>query len=350
MNETKTTTKVICNPEAFDEECVPDKFLYRDSQIKELWSCLFSTPRGSRPSHVFLFGPSGTGKTMIVQSLTKELKNRSIMSAHANCWQYQSLHSIMDKIIGDFRLLAAERNNTMYKIELFEKFLGRKSFVLILDDIDKLDPKEIDFILYNLCDVKNTTLICIGYNLSFLKRLDDRVRSRLAPKIIECPAYSRKELSEILRERTEAGLSEGAWDKNVLRKITSMANGDARMAIQTIKNAAECAESGRKERIEIKDLKKSCIDARELKISKVLDNLNDHHRIIFEVIRKNKRIVSGKLWDAYKEECKKKKAKPAPQRTFQYYRDELLYMGLICSKRMRIRGNVRLYKANSSPI
>jgi archaeal cell division control protein 6 len=347
MNETK---KIICNREPFDEECVPEKIRYRDSQMKELWSCLFITPRGSRPSHVFLFGPSGTGKTMLVQSLMMELKNRSILSAYVNCWQYQSLHSIMDKIIGDFRLITAERNNTMFKMERFEKFLNKKPFFLILDDIDKLDPREIDFILYNLCDVKNATLICIGYNLRFLKRLDDRVRSRLVPKIIEFPAYSRKELSEILRERVERGLSEGTWDENVLRKTTAMANGDARMAIQTIKNAAECAENGRKEKIEIKDLNKSCVNARELKINKVLDNLNDHHRIIFEVIRKNRRMVSGKLWDAYKKECEKRKAKHAPQRTFQYYRDELLNMGLICSKRMRIRGNVRLYSVNPKPI
>lgn len=346
----KETRKIILNEEMFDEDYIPTVFQHRESQIKDLKSCLESIFMGKKPIHTFLFGPSGAGKTLMAKCLMKELEGRSIMVAYVNCWENQSLHSIMDKINGDFRIIQAERNSTIYKIERLEKFLNLKPFVLILDDIDRLDPKEIDLILYNLCDLKNTVLVCIGYNLGFLKKLDDRVRSRLVPKIIECPAYSKKELLEILRERAENGLSEGSWNPQVIRKTMSMANGDARMAIQTIRNAANGAECEHKGMIDINDLKRSCIDARELKINKVLDNLTEHHRMIFEIIRDRKKIISGKLWDAYEDECRKKKAKPAPQRTFQYYRDELLNMGLICSKRMRIRGNVRLYSVNYEPI
>jgi cell division control protein 6 len=328
MSEMKETRKIILNEEMFDEEYVPTVFQHRDSQIKDLKSCLESIFRGKKPIHTFLFGPSGAGKTLMARCLMKELEERSIMVAYVNCWENQSLHSIMDKINGDFRIIQAERNSTIYKIERLEKYLNHKPFVLTLDDIDRLDPREIDLILYNLCDLKNTVLVCIGYNLGFLKKLDDRVRSRLVPKIIECPAYSKKEL----------------------RKTMRMANGDARMAIQTIRNAANCAECDHKGMIDINDLKRSCIDARELKINKVLDNLTEHHRMIFEIIRDRKKIISGKLWDAYEDKCRKIKTKPAPQRTFQYYRDELLNMGLICSKRMRIRGNVRLYSVNYEPI
>lgn len=350
MSEIVKERIIFSKREPFEEEFLPETIRFRDSQRKELWSSLFTTPRGARPTHLFLFGPSGSGKTLAVQEMLCEAKKRSILAAYVNCWQYQSLHSIIDKIIDDFRLLIAERNNTMYKIEKLERFINKKQFFLVLDDIDRLDPKEIDFILYNLCDLKNVTLICLGYSMKFLKGLDDRVRSRLVPKIIEFPAYTKDELMTITKERAERDLSDSSYRNEVLKKAVSMANGDARVAIQTIKKAAECAERKRSDSIQLNDLFKSGINARQLKVTKVLESLSEHHRIIYEVIRKSRRIESGKLWLAYKEACQKEKIHNAPQRTFQYYRDELLNMGLICSKRLRVRGNVRLYTLNPKPI
>jgi archaeal cell division control protein 6 len=350
MNDFVKEQIILRNREPFDEDFMPETIRFRDSQRKELWSSFFTTPQGARPSHFFLFGPSGSGKSLLVQELLIEAKRRAILAAYVNCWQYQSLHSIIDKIIGDFRLLIAERNNTMYKIEKLERFINKKQFLLVLDDIDRLDPKEIDFILYNLCDLKNVTLVCLGYSMNFLKRLDDRVRSRLVPKIIEFPAYSKGELMAMVKERSERGLSDSCYHNELLKKAVNMANGDARVAIQTIKKAAECAEQKRNDTIHLKDLVNSGINARQIKITKVLESLSEHHRIIYEVIRKSRRIESGKLWLAYKEACHREKKQNAPQRTFQYYRDELLYMGLICSKRLRVRGNVRLYALNPKPI
>ena len=342
--------KIIKNEKMFDEDYMPPTIHFRDGQIKDLQLCLESGIKGNRPIHAFICGPSGTGKTLIARSLLKELEEHSILGIYINCWEHQSFYSIIEKITEDYRVLQSEKINAIYKIERFEKFLNGRPFVIILDDVDRLDPKDINVVLHNFCDLTKTGLVCIGCGMGFIKKLDDRVRSRLIPKIIECPAYSKTELMKILKERAEYGLEEGIWDVRMLRKAINMSNGDARMAIQTLRNAASYAENARARKIEVKDLKKGFIDARELKINQILDNLNQHHRIIYEVVCERKRIMSGKLWDAYKEVCKKKKIKTVPQRTFQYYRDELLYMGLICSKRLRIRGNVRLYSLNSKAI
>jgi Cdc6-like AAA superfamily ATPase len=342
--------KIIRNLAMFEEDYMPPKIHFRDSQIRVLQLCLESCTKGNRPIHAFVCGPSGTGKTLIANAMLKELEEHSIMGTYVNCWEYQSFYSIIDKIIDDFHVLRAERVNSVYKMEKLERFLNDKPFVLILDNIDRLDPKDIDHILYNLSDLAKTGLVCIGYGMAFLQKLDDRVRSRLNPKLIECPAYSKRELMNILKERAESGLEDGTWDFRILRRVLNLANGDARMAIQALRNAACLAENARARRIEAKDLEKGFIDARELKINQILDRLNPHHRLIYEVICEKRKIMSGMLWVAYKEACKKKKIKAIPQRTFQYYRDELLYRGLICSKRLRIRGNVRLYSASLNPI
>lgn len=349
MSDNSEAKKIIRNRDVLNEEYLPPEIQSRDSQIRELQLCLEPSIRGHKPIHTFIFGPSGTGKTLIAKSLLKELKERSINGDYINCWEHQSLYSIVDKIIEDFRILQAEKVSTVLKIERFEKFLNDKPFVLILDNIDRLEPKDIDFSLYNLCDLRKTGLVCIGYSMDFLQKLEDRVKSRLNPRIIECPAYSRKELFHILKERAEHGLEKHNWDDRILKKIVGLANGDARMAIQTLRNAANYAENEKSPRIKIKELERGWIDARDLKINKILDSLSPHHRLIFEVVKENKEVISGDLWHEYKKACRRKKTKIIPLRTFAYYRDQLTNMGLILSKRARLRGNVRIYSVNERP-
>ena len=350
MSNQNGNEKIITNLALFDEDYMPPTIHFRDGQIRDLQLCLESAIKGNRPIHAFICGPSGTGKTLMARSLLKELEEHSILGIYVNCWEHQSLYSIIDKITEDLRVLQAEKISAIYKIERLEKYLNARPFVIILDDIDRLDPKDIDHVLYNLSDLAKTGLVCIGCGMTFLHKLDQRVRSRLNPKLIECPAYSKKELMEILKERTEYGLEEGSWDMGILRKVINLASGDARMAIQTLRNAATYAENAKAGKIEIKDLEKGWVDAAKLKVNKILENLNEHHRLIYEVIRERKKIMSGKLWNAYKEACRRKKLKTVPQRTYVYYRDQLTNMGLIFSKRARIRGNIRIYSANPNPL
>jgi len=347
MNDEKRLIgSIVRNPHFLSEDYLPPIIHGRDNQIRELQVCLEPSIKGQKPIHAFLFGPPGTGKTLIARALLKELEENSIKGIYINCWEQHTLYSIADKMIEDFRVLQAEKISAIYKIERFERYLNNRPFVLILDNIDLLEPKEIDLILCNLCDLKNTGLVCIGQSMSFLHKLDDRVKSKLNPRIIECPAYSWKELAEIIKERADLGMERASWDLKILDKISSLANGDARIAIQTLSNAAHYAENEKSGRIELAYLEQGWIDSRELKINQMLENLGPHHRLIFEIVKERKELLSGDLWQEYKIACKRKKIKTAPLRTFTYYRDQLTNMGLLHSQKARIRGNVRIYKTN----
>lgn len=350
MNDENSSAKrTVINQCYLSEDYIPPIIPYRDSQIRELQACLEPAVKGQKPIHAFLFGPPGGGKTLIARALLKELEENSIKRIYINCWEHRTLYSIVDKMIEDFRILQAEKISAVYKIERFEKYLNGRPFVIILDNIDRLEPKEIDLILYNLCDLTKTGLVCIGNSMGFLHKLDDRVKSKLNPRLVECPAYARKELFKIVKERAEYGLDRGAWDLKIIEKIVTKANGDARIAIQTLRNAAKYSENERSGKIEIKDLEQGWIDSKELKVNQILEDLGAHHRLIFEIVKGSKEILSGYLWSEYLKECRKRRVKPVPLRTFGYYRDQLMNMGLIYSKRARIRGNIWIYKPNMKP-
>ena len=51
----------------------PESIPHRDDQIKAIASILASTLRGERPSNLFVYGKTGTGKTLSVQYVRDEL-------------------------------------------------------------------------------------------------------------------------------------------------------------------------------------------------------------------------------------------------------------------------------------
>ncbi|MEJ2267752.1 MAG: AAA family ATPase [Nanoarchaeota archaeon] len=54
----------------------PKEIIYRDEQIKLLASMLAPVLRGERPSNLFLYGKTGTGKTLSIQYIRQELLKR----------------------------------------------------------------------------------------------------------------------------------------------------------------------------------------------------------------------------------------------------------------------------------
>ena len=54
----------------------PKNIIHRDEQIKQIASILAPVLRGERPSNLFLYGKTGTGKTLSTQYVREELLKR----------------------------------------------------------------------------------------------------------------------------------------------------------------------------------------------------------------------------------------------------------------------------------
>lgn len=226
-----------------------------------------------------------------------------------------------------------------------EKHLQDRPCVLILDEIDKPTAKERDSIIYNFCAMPNVALICICNSRHFYYTLDSRVRSRLDAVLIEFKLYTQEQIEEILRQRAELGLKGEQTEEDIFQKIGQLANGDARVAIQTLRHAVSAADGNRSAQILAHHLKTAHRSAGDAKKKYLLAGLGDHFKVIYEVIRARGQIESGLLWKEYLNYCKKAKLQAAAPRTFSLYLKRLAELDLIAYRRaLGVKGNIRIFE------
>ena len=94
----------------------PDSIPHRDKQIKSIALILASTLRGERPSNLFIYGKTGTGKTLSIQHVANELSKRAkddkiLRVEYLNCklkkvadTEYRVLAALIRKLGGEIHL------------------------------------------------------------------------------------------------------------------------------------------------------------------------------------------------------------------------------------------------------
>lgn len=207
--------------------------------------------------------------------------------------------------------------------------------------IDQLPHKDRNAVLYNLSDIPTIGLICVCNSQYKYFELEERVKSRLNPIRIRFNEYSCFEIFDIINRRAQNALGPFSFNEVLLQKIAQFAHGDARIALQTLKNAAYLAERDKKRKISVRHVERSWNSAKDSKKSFVLQKLTDHHRLLYKLIKKKNYILSGDLWRLYLKTCNSWKIRPIAVRTYPNYCNKLTELGLIQTKRAAIQGKVR---------
>lgn len=339
------TGSIIVDHDILKESYIPDRLKGREDQCEQILSCLSPVFRKHKPIHTWLHGQPGTGKTATAMYILRQLEEQThVKGIIINCWQKRTFYQILDEMISELRILRAEEHRASFKLEKLRSYLKNHPLVVVLDEIDQINPGELSTVLYNLDSTLNAGLICISNSIDALINLEDRVRSRLNPHTVFFPKYPSRCLLEILAHRARLSMSEGSWSEAMLRRIAVAAYGDARAAIRMLGRAAVLAEHQKMDEITIDSLQKQIEAAKESRKTSILNNLTKDHRIIYEIIKTRGRILSGDLWQAYLRRCERIKRRPLAARTFSDYCNRLVHTKLITSERARVRGKVRLFK------
>tara|TARA_Y100000310_G_scaffold341008_1_gene438743 strand:+ start:3315 stop:4538 length:1224 start_codon:yes stop_codon:yes gene_type:complete len=341
----------------------PETIPHRDEQVGSVASVLAPVLKGERVSNLFLYGKTGTGKTLSVQHVgdkirekVKKLGGDDLKFLYVNCklrkvanTEYRIIAELINVLGGKVPATGLPTDAVYSKfVEMIDN--KKQIVILVLDEIDQAVKNISDNFIYTLTrmnsDLKNAQICLIGISnsLTFMDNLDPRVRSSLGEEELVFPPYNALQLQDILNERAKSAFSSGVLDDGVIAKCAAFAareHGDARRALDLLRVAGELAERESSKKIKLKH-----IDSANDKIErdKMLDIIESEptqfQLVLYSIIELSKKgnqikldgdnaIFTGDVYRGYEEICEKTKNEILTQRRVSDILAEFDMLGII---------------------
>ncbi|MFP4400438.1 MAG: Cdc6/Cdc18 family protein, partial [Candidatus Woesearchaeota archaeon] len=333
---------------------IPENIIHRDEEIKTVAGMLAPALKRDLPSNIFIYGKTGTGKTLTILKVTKQMQdiaeqqNIPLKVLYMNC----KLKNIADteyRLVAELaRMMDVEVPKTgLPTSNIYDMFQeaadsSEQILILILDEIDQLVKKIGDGILYSLTrmnsDLKKSQIAIIGISnsLTFSEELEPRVKSSLSEEDMVFPPYNALQIQQILKNRAKLAFKEEVLEPGVIEKCSAFAardHGDARRALDLLRVAAEVAEREGSGKVGIKH-----IDVAERKIEKdkVMDIVKSQPKqfqvtlySILSVTKDDSSFYTGDVYESYKKVCSLCGLRPLTQRRISDIIVEFDTLGMI---------------------
>ena len=351
-------SSVFFDKKTLQSAYTPEKILYREEETKQIANILAPSLKGDKSSNIFIYGKTGTGKTLTVKHTTQKLMEVAekekipLKILYINCKLKRSTDT-------EYRLIAQLARELGRAIpptglpteEVYKAFFKalkkqKQNYILILDEIDQLVNKTGDNALYNLTRINEEdtdsqiSIIGISNDIMFVDNLDPRVRSSLSEEEIVFPPYNALQIQAILKQRAELAFNKDVLEQGVTEKCAAYAardHGDARRALELLRVAGEVADRKNSKKITIEH-----IDEAEEKIDRdrVIDIVTtqpkQYQLVLYSILslqpnRKNN-IFTGEVYEIYKSLCKKTNTSILTQRRISDIISEFDMLGIVNAK------------------
>jgi cell division control protein 6 len=348
---------LFANRNALLSSYTPETVYHRDMEMNKIAGILAPALKQEKPSNLFVYGNTGTGKTLTVKHVISNMntlsKNKKIplKTLYVNCklkrvadTEYRlmaQLSSFFGKSIPSTGLPTEEVYSVFYDVIEKEKGI----VLIVLDEIDQLIKRAGDGVLYNLTrineELKNTQIAIIGISndTTFIENIDVRVKSSMSEEDILFPPYNALEMQSILKERASKAFKENTIGQGVIEKCAAHAAreyGDARKAIELLRVSGEIAERSENNTISIEDIDEA---EEKLEREKIFDIIKTQPKqfqvVLFSIIssqNRNLSIYTGEIYEVYKKLCFKIGLRPLTQRRVSDIIGEFELMGVINTK------------------
>ena len=335
----------------------PGEIPHRKEQIKQIASILAPVLRGERTSNLFLYGKTGTGKTLSIQYVRDQLLKRSkkdnnfkLKLIYLNCklkkisdTEYRILAELIKKLGGSVP------DTGLPTQAVYSRFIDlvdseKQLVVLILDEIDQTTKKISNDFLYNLTRLNSElsksqiSIVGISNNLTFLEGIDPRVKSSLSEEEIVFPPYNALQLQDILNQRAKVAFKENIVENGVIAKCAAFAareHGDARRALDLLRIAGELTERGKSDKIGLEHIDQA---NKKMEKDKILDIISSEPKqfqlVLYSIIKLSEQkgkeaFFTGDVYNYYQQVCIKNKADILTQRRVSDIIQEFDMLGII---------------------
>uniref|UniRef100_A0A915PLE9 AAA+ ATPase domain-containing protein n=1 Tax=Setaria digitata TaxID=48799 RepID=A0A915PLE9_9BILA len=228
------------------ENSIPEsKTLYgREKEVTLLENFLLKGIISQCPVSIFISGPPGTGKTLAVKTvLNNMLLQHNVHSTYINCASENTERDILIAVLNDCSQSNKKHFRKKMRVELQKELAEmKKHIIVILDEIDYVKPKDLDFV----CSMfqwpvvyKNVSLIGIANTLDVIALPTHKLKC--APELIVFAPYTEAQLQLILSKKLRIDKDSNAVEL-CARKIAAM-TGDARKAMQVARRSLSLKSS-----------------------------------------------------------------------------------------------------------
>lgn len=334
----------------------PETILHRSAQIEAIASILGPSLAGERASNLFLYGKTGSGKTLSAKYVGEKIETKARENGNNLKFLYINCKS---KKVSDteYRIIAELISLYGGKIAatglptdvVYSKFIEmidskKQIIVLVLDEIDQAVKKISDSFIYTLTrvnsELKNAqvSLIGISNSLTFMDNLDPRVRSSLGEEEILFPPYNALQLKDILKERAALAFNENVLGEGVIEKCAAYAareHGDVRRALDLLRVAGEIAVREGKNKVQLSHIDTASQKIERDKMLYLIENEPTQFQLVLYAIamldgkKEHENIFTGDVYNLYQEVCEKTKNEPLTQRRISDILGEFDMLGII---------------------
>jgi len=276
---------LLQNIHTLEHYYLPDKLPTRESDLTEIKGDIkqFFSVNAPRFDSWLIHGPIGSGKTVLSRKIAEDLKKEfeGLREVYVNCRNERRVYNVLASMVTSLEPSLPKKGFSRTDLfNLYFSILEEEGIynLLILDEIDALfyssEIQRTNQFLYQLSRVwdqrklneSKVVLIIVTRDISKLYTwLDDATRTSLIKKAKKLSRYSFSDLVKILDYRATVAFGKDAYDpeaiemiaKHVSSSLSGNMRGNARIAIDLLRDSAFIAASRNADSITPNDVRKA---------------------------------------------------------------------------------------------
>jgi cell division control protein 6 len=339
----------------------PDKVVGRDTQMQRVANGLNPAIFGETPTHLLIFGKTGTGKSLTARMVTERLKPEAakrgtdVETVILDCGEETTetsavktiAHQLNDPDQTDITVPLRGLSKSDYYKRLWKIVETVTDVVFIIfDEVDMLEDDEVLRTLSHARENQKITssrigLIGISNQLNYPDNLSERVKSSLQHTDMVFPAYDATQLTEILERRIEA-FKPGVVDDGVISLVSALAareHGDARKAIDILRIAGNIAQDTDSKRITETHVREA---KEQMEVNRVRELINGETQLaklvlsalVLQIEQQDDAVPTQAVYNQYTEILKSTETTPVSERRVSEILKQFNFHSVIRSKRI----------------